>query len=314
MGLLSRIIGNPKLYFTYLWGRFHIGSVEEDRKYLEKLYKVRRGEELNLDNPQTLNEKLQWLKLYDRKPLYTKMVDKYEVRKIIADRVGEEFLIPLLGVWDKFDDIDFEKLPNQFVLKCTHDSGGLTICTDKSKFDKGTARRKIESCLKKNYYTNSREWPYKDVKPRIIAEAYMVDESGWELKDYKIFCFNGHAEYVEVDFNRYVKHKLNPYDFDWNPLNFCDDSKNDYDANIPKPKRLMEMREIAEKLSRDLDFLRVDFYSIEDKIYIGELTLCPGSGFIAFDPKNTDLYYGNKLRLTGHNKTIENYKTEGIER
>ena len=302
MSLINRIISNPKLYLTYFWGRFHIGSVEEDRRYLEKLYKVKRGDTLNLDDPQTLNEKLQWIKLYDRKPIYSKMVDKYEVRRIIADKVGEEFLVPLFGVWNKFDEIDFDKLPNQFVLKCTHDSGGLTICTDKNKFDKKAARRKIESCLKKNYYTNSREWPYKDVKPRIIAEAYMVDESGWELKDYKIFCLNGHAEYVEVDFNRYVKHKLNPYDFDWNPLYFCDDSKNDYDANISKPKRLMEMKRIAEELSKDMDFLRVDFYSIDEKIYIGELTLCPGSGFIAFDPKETDLFYGKKLKLTGLNK------------
>lgn len=153
--------------------------------------------------------------------------------------------------------------------------------------------------MDRNYYLNSREWPYKDVKPRIIAEQFMVDETGWDLKDYKIFCFNGRADYVEVDFNRSIEHKLNPYDFDWNPLNFCDSSKNDYSADIPKPKRLSEMKEIAEKFSKDMDFLRVDFYSIGDKLYIGELTLCPGSGFIAFDPKETDLTYGKKLTLTG---------------
>ncbi len=299
MSLLSRVLNDPMSYLTYFWGRFHIGTLDEDRKYLERLYSVKTGERLNLDNPQTLNEKLQWLKLYDRKPIYTRMVDKYEVREFISEKVGDEFLIPLLGVWENFDDIDFDKLPDQFVLKCTHDSGGLVICTDKSKFDRKTARKKINRCLGRNFYTNSREWPYKDVKPRIIAEAYMVDESGWELKDYKIFCFNGVADYVEVDFNRYVEHKLNPYDFDWNPLNFCDSSKNDYEADIPKPARLMEMKKIAEMLSKDMDFLRVDFYSIKDRIYIGELTLYPGSGFIAFEPKETDLIYGKKLQLTG---------------
>ena len=288
-----------KLYPVWIIGRLFPKTPKWDARYLKLLYKVKTRDTLHLDAPQTLNEKLQWLKIYDRKPIYTKMADKYEVRKIIAEQVGEEYLIPLLGVWDRFDDIDFDRLPDKFVLKCTHDSGGLTICADKAKFNKEVARKKIEHCMSRNYYNNSREWPYKDIKPRIIAEAYMVDESGWELKDYKIFCFNGVADYVEVDFNRYIKHKLNPYDFDWNPLNFCDSSKNDYNANIPKPKRLMDMKAIAEKLARDTDFLRVDFYSIGDFIFIGELTLCPGSGFIAFDPKEMDLHLGEKLKLTG---------------
>ena len=302
MSIFKMIMDNPKLYLTRVWGRFYYGTTEKDRKYLEKIYKIIMGSPLNLNDPQTLNEKLQWLKLYDKKPIYTKMVDKYEVRDIISKKVGNEYLVPLLGVWDKFDDIDFDSLPDKFVLKCTHDSGGLVICTEKKKFDKRKAKRKINYCLRKNYYISSREWPYKNVKPRIVAEKYMVDESGWELKDYKIFCFNGHAEYVEVDFNRYVEHKLNPYDFDWNPLDFCDSSKNDFTVNIPRPKRLEDMRMIAEKLSKDLDFLRVDFYSIGDRIYIGELTLSPGSGFIQFNPRETDLYYGKKLTLTKFKK------------
>ena len=291
-----------KFYPIWAMGRIIPKSPKWDAKYLKLLYRVKTGDRLNIESPQTLNEKLQWLKIHDHKPIYTQMVDKYEVRKIIAEQIGEEYLIPLLGVWDSFEGIDFDNLPNQFVLKCTHDSGGLIICKDKSKFDKDAARKKINHCMHRNYYLNTREWPYKDVKPRIIAEQFMVDESGWDLKDYKVFCFNGKADYVEVDFNRSIKHMLNPYDFDWNPLNFCDSSKNDYSVNIPKPKRLMEMKEIAEKLSKDMDFLRVDFYSIDDRIYVGELTLCPGSGFIAFDPKETDLYYGKKLNITGIDK------------
>ena len=269
----------------------------DDATYLRIAYWIRMGKKLNLDNPKTLNEKLQWLKLYDHRPVYTKMVDKYESKDYISSIIGPGYTFPTIGLWNKFDDIDFNKLPNQFVLKCTHDSGGLFICTDKNHFDINAAKLKITKCLKHNYYWGSREWGYKNVKPRIIAEPYMLDESGIELKDYKIFCFNGIPEYVEVDFNRWIEHKLNPYDFDWNPLNFCDESPNDYDANIPKPKKLEEMRNIAMKLSAGFPFLRVDFYSIGDKIYVGELTLQPGSGYIKFNPQNIDLFYGKKLIL-----------------
>lgn len=275
----------------------HIYSIIPDKAYLRLKYLASTGKILHLKDPQTFNEKLQWLKLNDRKPIYTTMVDKYEAKKYVADIIGEEYIIPTLGVWDKFEDIDFDKLPDQFVLKCTHDSGGLVICKDKSKLDLQSARKKINKSLKNNYYLYCREWPYKNVKPRIIAEPYLVDESGYELKDYKIFCLNGKAEYVEVDFNRAVEHKLNPYDLEWKPLNFCDKSKNDYSANIPKPTRLNDMIVTAEKLSKDMKFLRVDMYSIYDKFYVGELTLFPGSGFIDFKPKEIDLKLGEKLNL-----------------
>lgn len=293
---LLKLVFDSKYRFEVLDYRGFYNSMD-DEKYLKKKFKFRMGRKLNLENPQTFNEKLQWLKLYDRKDEYTTMVDKYEVKKYIADKIGEEYVIPTLGVWDKFEEIDFDKLPNQFVLKCTHDSGGLVICKDKSKLDINSAKEKINNSLKNNFYYWGREWPYKNVPRKIIAEKYMVDESAIELKDYKIFCFNGKAEYVEVDFNRHIEHKLNPYDFEWNPLNFCDSSKNDYNADIKKPQRLEEMRTIAETLSKDIPFLRVDFYSIFDEIYIGELTLYPGSGFIQFDPMETDEKYGKKLNL-----------------
>ena len=272
-----------------------------DKTMLKMQYLLKFGKRLNLKNPRTFNEKIQWLKLYDRKPEYTVMVDKYEAKKYIADIIGEQYVIPTLGVWDSFDDIDFDALPDSFVIKCTHDSGGLVICRDKSKLDLAAARKKIEKCFKNNYYHTAREWPYKDVKPRIIAEPYLVDESGVELKDYKIFCCNGVAKYIEVDFNRHIVHKLNPYDFDWNPLNFCDKSKNDYGANIPKPKRLEDIRSIAEKLSANMTFLRVDFYSIDEQIYVGELTLYPGGGFVAFEPEEWDLKIGEWITLPNEN-------------
>ena len=297
MMTLREIIRNPYRPFAFLAAKGFFNWLE-DKAYLKLMFRSQIGRKLDLENPKTLNEKLQWLKLYDRNPAYVKLVDKYAVREYIAEKVGREHLIPLVGgPWETFDEINFDELPNQFVLKCTHDSGGLVICRDKGTLDKASAKKKIEKCLKNNYYYRCREWPYKDVPPRIIAEAYMVDESGVELKDYKIFCFNGKPEYVEVDFNRHIEHKLNPYDFDWNPLNFCDSSKNDYEANIPKPAKLPEMRKVAEILSKDMRFLRVDFYSIGNQFYVGELTLYPGSGFIKFEPMSTDLRYGQKLEL-----------------
>lgn len=268
-----------------------------DEKYIKRIFKLMMGYEIDFDATKTFNEKLQWLKLHDRNPEYITMVDKYAAKKWVADRIGEEYIIPTLGVWEHFDDIDFDTLPDQFVLKCTHDSGGLVICTDKSKLDVKAAKKKINKCLKRNFYWVGREWPYKNVAPRILAEPYILDESGVELKDYKIFCFNGKAKYIEVDFNRFVEHKLNTYDFYWNPLNFCDKSKSDYSANIKKPTRLSDMKQIAEKLSKGIRFLRVDFYSIYDQIFVGELTLYPGSGFIQFDPPETDLNLGKILDL-----------------
>lgn len=172
-----------------------------DKQYLQIMYRLRMGKKLNLDNPVTFNEKIQWLKLYDRKPIYTTMVDKYEAKKYVADIIGEEYIIPTLGIWDKFDDINFDLLPNQFVLKCTHDSGGLVIVKDKSQMDKAAARKKIEKSLKTNFFWVGREWPYKNVKPRIIAEKYMEDSND-DLRDYKYFVFNGIAKALFVASDR----------------------------------------------------------------------------------------------------------------
>ncbi len=276
----------------------HTSALWSDRIYLKWKFRFSMGRKLDLENPQTLNEKLQWLKLYDRNPEYTVMADKVKAKEWIAKRIGAEYIIPTLGVWDNPNEIDFEALPNQFVLKCNHNSGlGMYICKDKSKIDIPKVKADLRKGLKQNYFLDGREWSYKNIPPRIIAEKYMTDESGIELKDYKIFCFNGKPEYVEVDFNRHIQHKLNPYDFDWNPLNFCDSSKNDYDADIKKPVRLEDMRKIAAELSKNMKFLRVDFYSIYDKIYVGELTLYPGSGYIQFEPKEVDLRLGRLLDL-----------------
>lgn len=257
----------------------------------------------DLRHPKTFNEKLQWLKLYDRRPEYSKMVDKYEVKKYIAETVGEEYVVPTLGVWESADDIDFDALPDQFVIKCTHDSASVIICKNKSEFDAESARARLSECLKKTQFGYGREWPYKNVKPRIIAEQYLVDESGEELKDYKVNCFGGRAEYLDLHFGRFSEHKKNHYDFEWNPLYFSAGSPTDYSVKFERPSRLDDMKRVSETLSRDIPFLRVDFYSIYDRIYVGELTFFPGSGFNAFDPPEIDLEMGEKLTLPKKIKT-----------
>lgn len=274
---------------------FLFSNFFSDEKFLKLLFPLKTGYKLNLVSPKTFNEKMQWLKLYDRKLEYSKMVDKYEAKKYVANIIGEEHIIPTLALYDEVNEINFDALPNQFVLKCTHNSGGLVICTDKSKLDFKEAKRKLNQSLEKNYYNRNREWPYKNVKARIIAEQYIEDESGWQLKDYKIFCFNGEPKFIEVDYDRYVKHKLNVYDLDWNFMDFYMTSPNDKDVIIPKPKQLEKMLDYARKLSAGVTFLRVDLYSIGDKIYFGELTFHPGSGMIDFHPKEYDRKLGDML-------------------
>ena len=285
------------------WVRFRIYLIEKltrfysDRRYLEKMFPLQVGYPLYLDDPQSFNEKIQWLKLYDRKDIYTKMVDKSEAKKYVASIIGEEYINPTIYLYDSIEDVDFGKLPNQFVLKCTHDSGGIVICEDKAIFDEAAALKKLDFFLHRNYFGYNREWPYKNVKPRILAERYLVDESGWQLKDYKVFCFNGEPKFIEVDYDRYVEHKLNVYDLDWNYIDFYMTSHNDPNVMIEKPKKLELMLELYRKISKDIKFLRVDFYSIGDKLYFGELTFHPGSGFIDFYPKEYDWKLGKMLNL-----------------
>lgn len=269
-----------------------------DDIYIRINYLIYKNKICNLKNPKSLTEKLQWIKLYDRNPSYIVMVDKYAVRKYISETLGEEYLIPLLGVWEKFDDIDFNSLPNQFVLKCNHDSGSLVICKDKSSLNIEETKRKINKCLKRNYYYHAREWPYKNVKPKIICEKYMVDESGIELKDYKLMCFNGKVKYAHVCLNRYSSKGFNVdfYDPNWKPLPF-EMYRPRSDNLIPKPKTFDKMIQFAEKLSKDIPYLRVDFYEVDGKLYFGELTFFPCSGFQEFKPKSYDYVLGSFIEL-----------------
>ncbi|WP_303841286.1 ATP-grasp fold amidoligase family protein [Selenomonas ruminantium] len=267
--------------------------------YLKRQFLKKVGYPLNLDNPKTFNEKLQWLKLHDRNPLYTKMVDKYEAKKYVADIIGEEYIIPTLGVWDNFDEIDFDKLPNQFVLKCTHDSGSIAICKDKAAFDKKAARKKLERGLRYNYYyAGGFEWPYKNVKPRIIAEKYMIDELTKELRDYKFFTFHGEpkALFVATDRMKDDETKFDFYDMEFNHLDFKSGHPNAKN-HIEKPKNFDLMKKLASVLAGDTAHLRVDFYEINGRVYWGELTFYHWSGLVQYDPVEWDGKFGQWLDL-----------------
>jgi hypothetical protein len=292
---IVKIFTDPLWALGVIWRKVS-PLVTNDVLFIKVEYLLAMKKKLNLNPPVTFNEKLQWLKLHCKEESYTQLVDKFEVKKIIADIVGEEYIIPTLGVWEHFDDIDFDKLPNKFVLKCTHDSGGVVICKDKSKFNKKTAQKKINKSLKKNYFYEHREYPYKNVKPRIIAEQFMVDESGTELKDYKIFCFNGIPKMLFIATDRPYDTRFDFYDVKFNHLPF----KQGHPLAskiINKPKGFDEMVELATKLSKNIPHVRVDVYDINGKIYFGELTFTHFSGNVPFEPEEWDYEVGAWLNL-----------------
>ena len=270
-----------------------------DEEYLKKQFKENTGKDLNLDDPRTFNEKLQWLKIYDRNPLYTILTDKYAVRDYIANKIGEEYLIPLFGVWERFEDIDFNKLPNEFVLKCNHDSGSVVLCKDKNNFNVESARKKLSNALNRNYYYESREWPYKNILPKIIAEKYMTDEFGYGLKDYKFFCFNGEPKFLYVGQGLTSDHslKIEFYDMDWNKMPFY---RTDYKrlGDVPRPSCLEDMINIAKILSEGIPFVRIDLYNVYDKIYFSEFTFSPAGGHLPLEPDKYNDIIGSWVKLS----------------
>lgn len=269
----------------------------DDRTYIQWEYFSGMGKFPNLENPRTFNEKLQWLKLNNIHPEYERLVDKFEAKEHVAKIIGKEHIIPTLGVYDNFDEIIFDQLPNQFVLKTTHDCGGIYVCKDKTKLDKKAARKKIEKSLNYNYYYVHREYPYKNVKPRIIAEQYMVDESGTELKDYKFFCFDGKCKMLFIATDRSIGDvRFDFFDTEFNHLPF----KQGHpwaNKKIIKPTGFERMIEIAETLSKGFPHIRVDLYNINGKIYFGELTFFHFSGNVPFEPAEWDYKIGEWLKL-----------------
>lgn len=268
-----------------------------DKLYLQMIYRRAFNKKLNLENPKTFNEKLQWLKLYDRRPEYTTMVDKYAVKDYVANIIGEECIIPTLGVWNRLEDIDWDALPDQFVLKCTHDSGGLVICRDKSKLDKKAALEKLRRSLKRNYYKAGREWPYKNVPRRVLAEKYMEDATIGDLPDYKFFCFDGEVKALFIGTDRGTGDvKFDYFDADFNHLDLIQEHPMS-GRDLPKPQHFEKMKELASKLSGGVPQVRVDFYNINGSIYFGELTLFHHGGVVPFHPETWDHKFGSWITL-----------------
>ena len=301
--IIGKIFSRIKKHNIYLplyiltrgpWSKFI-----SDKAYLKMRYRLSFRRKLDLKNPRRYNEKLQWMKLYDRKPIYTTMVDKYEAKQYVANIIGDKYIIPTLGVWERFEDIDFTKLPNQFVLKCTHDSGGLVICKDKSALDISSAKSILNHCLKQNYYLTGREWPYKNVKPRIIAEQFMEDESTSELRDYKFFCFNGVVKALFIATDRQKADEETKFDFFDSDFNHLDILNGHPNADIipQKPKCYEEMKELAGRLSTGFRHLRVDFYEVNGRVYFGELTFTHWSGMVPFQPDEWDFTFGDWIKI-----------------
>ena len=286
-----RIIASTKLQKYMKW--------VPDRMYLKCLYRASLNEKLNLRDPQNYNAKLQWLKIHDHEPSHTEMVDKYAAKKYVADKIGEEYIIKTLGVWDSFEDINFDALPERFVLKCTHDSAGLAICRDKKSFDMAKAKAKLSKCLKRNFYYSGREWPYKNVKPRIIAEEYMEDTTLQELRDYKFFTFKGVPKVMHLVSNRQNQNEETFGDFFDMEFNHLDLTMGHNNAPVEpeKPRNFELMIKFAEILSNDTAHLRVDFYEVNGHLYFGELTFYQDSGFADILPTQWNDVLGSWIEI-----------------
>lgn len=298
MSKIRTFIENPQYFITSPAAKGWLNWVP-DSLYLKVLYRVIMGRKLNLKNPKEYNEKLQWLKLNDRKPEYSTMVDKYEVRGYIEDLLGDKYLIPCLGIYDSVDDIDIDALPDRFVLKCTHDSGSVEICKDKSSFDIEGARHRLSQAMKRNYYATYREWPYKYVKPRIIAEGYLEGDGG-DLKDYKVMCFNGEAKIIEVHENRFVEGKVHTqtfYDREWNIVPLTQVETVTVDRPSERPRQLEEILRLSELIAKNMYHARIDWYIEGDKIYFGEITFFDGSGFESFSTPEMERMLGDMIKL-----------------
>ena len=271
-------------------------AIYDDRTFLSDKFKRMVGYDLNIENPKTFNEKIQWLKLFNHQDIYTVMVDKFAVKRYVSEQIGHKYVIPTLGVWQRFDDIDFERLPNQFVLKCNHDSGSTVFVENKDTMDIAKTREKLTSALNINYYWKGREWPYKNVPRKIIAERYIAVPE--DMVDYKFLCFRGNPEMLFTCTERFEGNglKVTFFDLNWNRLNF----ERHYPSSkkeIARPQNLELMIELSGKLSKGIPFVRVDFYEIKGTVYFGELTFFPGGGMEEFRPVEWDYILGEKIVL-----------------
>lgn len=270
-----------------------------DKFYLSVLWKIVMGYELDWKHPKTFNEKLQWLKLYDRNPLYTTLVDKVEVKKWVADKIGEQYVIPTLAVYKSVDEIDMDKLPDRFVLKCNHDSGSVVVCKDKSSFDLEAAKRKLDKGLKHDFYSDAREWPYKNVERCVFAEQFVEDGRLHDLPDYKFFAFDGEVKALfiatERD-NKTTETRFDFFDMDFNHIEVTNGHPN-ADVLPDKPKQFDKMVKFSEILSKGIPQVRCDFYEADGELYFGEMTFYHWGGMTKFNPSSFDLKMGNWITL-----------------
>lgn len=300
-----RLVIDPEFRYFYL-GRFnnyHEGKIS-DRDYLERQFKYVMGISLSLDSPKTFNEKINYLKLYNRRPEYPTYVDKFLVKDFVRQKIGAEHVIPTLKKWDSANQINFDELPDQFVIKPNHDSGSIVICKDRKSFNESQARKKLDSALKENYYYRKREWVYKDIQRCLLAEPYLVDSKTGDLMDYKFFCFNGEPKFFCIDFNRFIEHHTNFYNLNGQLLPY---SLIPYpcipDKEIEIPKTLGEMIEYAKILARGIPFVRVDFYDVDGFVYFGEMTFYPYAGYNKYKSPEHDLEIGNMLDISSLKST-----------
>lgn len=294
---IIRAIKEPRRIIKYLVLKTAI--IYPDKLYLKLLFPLRTGYKLDLKNPKTFNEKLQWLKLYNRNPLYSTMVCKIDVKEYVSRIIGSEYIIPTLGVYNSVEEIDFEQLPKRFVLKCSHDSGGIVVCKNKDELNIEAVKERLRKGLKVNYYYRNREWPYKYVVPRIIAEQYMEDESGYELKDYKVLCFNGKPRLIERHSGRFTdNHTQDFYDINWIKTKITQNGYGLVSNSIcPKPEKLEQMLYLSEILAKDLPHVRIDWYICNNLLFFGEITFFDGSGMEPFDRMEDDLLLGSWIDL-----------------
>lgn len=295
---IKRYLKEPSLIIQGLLVKYNF--LFPDRIYLKLLYRLKLGRKLDLKNPKRFTEKLQWLKLYDRKPNYPKLVDKAEVKDYVAGIIGDEYIIPTLGVWNQPEDIEWDNLPERFILKTTHGGGGsgVVICNDKSQLDKKLTIDKLNRSMKQDIYATLREWPYKDIPHRVIAEQLLDKDSQYDdIPDYKFYCFNGIPKVVLIATNRFTDHNFNYYDMEFNKLNITSSAGRNAATEFSKPSRFEEMKEIASKLSRGFAHVRVDLYYSNNKIYFGELTFYDSSGFDNLSSDSVDLEWGSWIKL-----------------
>lgn len=307
---IKKASANPWLFLSYILKK--IAPIVPDKVQLSLLHKVYVGKFVDWKNPQTFTEKLQWLKVYNRNSEYTQMVDKYAVKNYVANIIGEEYIIPTLGVWNSPEEIDWDSLPQQFVIKTTHGGGsnGVWICKDKTTFNVVKCIKEIHRSLKSDLYWKFREWPYKNVPKRIIAEMFMTENSNVEvsndLVDYKFFCFNGEPKYCQVIRNRTTNETIDFYDMDWNLMPFVGLTPNVVNglAPVEKPQHLCNMISVCKKMAKDIPFSRIDLYVINNKEYFGEITFYPASGFGVFTPDDFNYILGSMLKLPKHSISV----------